>query len=345
MSDVNLDFIVNNNSINFTVAPNDITFTPSDIQLNISTSGLAVPSSPLNSVQYNNSSQFGGDANFTYNASTSTLSASNLVVSGEASFNANVSNIHISGGTNGYVLQTDGVGNLTWTAQTGGGGGNGAPGGSNTQIQYNDSGAFGGNAGFTFDEVTGNVNIPGNLTLGGIFVGDIANANYSNYAGNVVISSQPNITNVGTLTTLTVSGNISTTGTTTIQQAKEKVTVSSSPATGTVNFDLLTQAILLNTANATANFTLNIRGNSSVTLNTLMNSNESATLRFINTNGATGYYANVITIDGTTITPNWVVPGGTPVIGITAGKDAYDFNIIKTAANTYTVLASKTGYQ
>lgn len=34
-----------------------------------------------------------------------------------------------------------------------------AAGGANTQIQYNDSGSFGGNSGFTFNEITGNVNI------------------------------------------------------------------------------------------------------------------------------------------------------------------------------------------
>ena len=59
-------------------------------------------------------------------------------------------NIHILGGSNGYVLQTDGTGNLSWTAQTGGSG-NGTPGGANTQVQFNDAGAFGGAAGFTFD--------------------------------------------------------------------------------------------------------------------------------------------------------------------------------------------------
>lgn len=52
-------------------------------------------------------------------------------------------------GTNGYYLQTDGAGNTTWAA--GGGGGGGTPGGSNTQVQYNNSGAFGGSAGFTFN--------------------------------------------------------------------------------------------------------------------------------------------------------------------------------------------------
>lgn len=64
-----------------------------------------------------------------------------------------VGNLHILGGNNGYVLQTDGTGNLTWTAQTGGSG-NGTPGGANTQIQYNDAGAFGGTAGFTFDNTS-----------------------------------------------------------------------------------------------------------------------------------------------------------------------------------------------
>ena len=62
-----------------------------------------------------------------------------------------VANLHILGGTNGYVLQTDGAGNLTWTAQTGGSG-NATPGGANTQVQFNDAGAFGGQAGFTFNK-------------------------------------------------------------------------------------------------------------------------------------------------------------------------------------------------
>ena len=55
-------------------------------------------------------------------------------------------------GTNGYYLQTDGLGNTTWAA--GGGGGGGSPGGSTTQIQYNNAGAFGGSPAFTFNGTT-----------------------------------------------------------------------------------------------------------------------------------------------------------------------------------------------
>jgi hypothetical protein len=81
-----------------------------------------------------------------------------------------LANIRISGGVNGYVLSTDGTGNLSWTAG-GGGGGNGVPGGSNTQIQYNDSGDFGGSPYLTFNDVTNTFNIAGNLIANSIEIG------------------------------------------------------------------------------------------------------------------------------------------------------------------------------
>jgi hypothetical protein len=73
-----------------------------------------------------------------------------------------IGNIHIYGGVNGQVLSTDGAGGLSWTT-SGGGGGNGTPGGSNTQVQYNDAGVFGGSAFFTFNEATNTLQIAGNL--------------------------------------------------------------------------------------------------------------------------------------------------------------------------------------
>ena len=81
-----------------------------------------------------------------------TATIANVNISG-GTITLPVADLHISGGSNGYVLQTDGTGNLTWTAQTGGMG-NGVPGGANTQVQYNDAGAFGGTAGFTFDNTS-----------------------------------------------------------------------------------------------------------------------------------------------------------------------------------------------
>ena len=59
---------------------------------------------------------------------------------------------------------------------------------------------------------------------------------------------------------------------------------------------------------------------------------------FLNTSGSTAYYPSAFTIDGTSVTPKW--SGGTaPSAGNASAIDAYSFTIIKTAANTYTVLA------
>ena len=143
---------------------------------------------------------------------TSTGTLSTLTVSGNVNL-GDLANVKIFGGTPGYVISTDGNGNLSWSA--GGGGGNGSPGGANTQIQYNDNGTFGGNAGFTFNELTGSMNVPGNLTVAGNIIGIVSNAAYATNAGtavaatlatNVLGAAQPNITSLGTLTTLTVNG-------------------------------------------------------------------------------------------------------------------------------------------
>lgn len=120
---------------------------------------------------------------------------------------------------------------------------------------------------------------------------------------------------------------------------EERATVSATAATGTVNFDLVTQGVLYYTTNASANFTLNFRGNSGTTLNSILAVGDSVSAVFLNTNGATAYYANAFQIDGSSVTPKW--SGGTaPAAGNASSIDAYSFTIIKTAATpTYTVLA------
>jgi hypothetical protein len=92
---------------------------------------------------------------------------------------ASTANVVIGGGTNGYVLSTNGAGVTSWVAQTGGGGGGGTPGGSNTQVQYNDAGAFGGAATFTYDDTTDTLNV------GTISATNIGNITPTNLDGNV----------------------------------------------------------------------------------------------------------------------------------------------------------------
>jgi hypothetical protein len=124
-----------------------------------------------------------------------------------------------------------------------------------------------------------------------------------------------------------------------LKSPKEITTVSAIAATGTINFDLVTQGILYYTTNASANFTLNFRGNGSTTLNSLMAVGDSISCVFLNTNGATPYYASAFEIDGSAVTPKW--SGGTaPTAGNASAIDSYSFTIIKTASTpTYEVLA------
>jgi phage tail protein X len=82
-----------------------------------------------------------------------------------------------------------------------GGAGTSAAGGSNTTIQFNDNNVIQGNAGFTFNKITGAVAIPGNVTAG--------NVTGTLLTGTLATAAQPNITSVGTLTSLAVTGNIS----------------------------------------------------------------------------------------------------------------------------------------
>jgi len=63
---------------------------------------------------------------------------------------------------------------------------------------------------------------------------------------------------------VTISGSVG------IQRVEEKTTVSATAATGTVNFDFLTQSILYYTANASGNWTLNIRGDGSTTFDSVV---------------------------------------------------------------------------
>lgn len=121
---------------------------------------------------------------------------------------------------------------------------------------------------------------------------------------------------------------------------EERTTVSATAATGTVNFDVVTQGFLYYTTNASGNWTLNIRGNSGTTLSSLLAVGDSVTVAFLVTNGSTAYYQTAFNIDGVSVTPKYT--GGTaPSAGNASSIDVYTYTIIKTAATpTYTVFGA-----
>jgi len=127
-----------------------------------------------------------------------------------------------------------------------------------------------------------------------------------------------------------------------IEEVLEHVETSTS-TTSTITIEATDGAVWYFTANQTANRTINFRGNSGLSLNSLMGNNQSMTFSIVMKQGSTAYYLNAYQVDGSTITPEWS-GGSAPTAGNADSLDVYTFTIIKTASATFTVLASQTQF-
>jgi hypothetical protein len=128
-----------------------------------------------------------------------------------------------------------------------------------------------------------------------------------------------------------------------LKSPEERLTVSATAATGTVNYDALTQGVLYYTTNASGNWTLNVRGDGSNTLNSVLTTGDSITIVFLVTQGSTAYYGSALTIDGNAVTPKYIT-GTAFSAGNASSIDSYVYTIIKTGSATFTVLASQTKF-
>jgi hypothetical protein len=128
-----------------------------------------------------------------------------------------------------------------------------------------------------------------------------------------------------------------------LKSPEETMNIVAAAATGTIDFDVTTSTIWYYTTDASANHTLNFRFSSGATLNDNLTTGDAITVVWMNTNGATPYYPNVIQVDSSTVTPKF--QNGTAFsAGNASSIDAYSFTIIKTASATFTVLASQTKF-
>jgi len=128
-----------------------------------------------------------------------------------------------------------------------------------------------------------------------------------------------------------------------LQDAAEVCTVSATAATGTINYDVTTQNVLYYTTNASANWTVNFRGSSGTSLNTLMSTGQVLTVTFLVAQGSTAYYNSAVQVDGASVTPKY--QGGTAwSSGNASGVDAYVYAIVKTGSAAFTIFASQTRF-
>jgi len=238
-----------------------------------------------------------------------------------------ISNVTITGGISGYYLQTDGSGNLSWASVASGTAiVNGT---SNVDISSPDGNitmAVDGNTNIVTvtgigANVNGILNVTGNIISGNANLGNAAYATYfigsganltnipagnisgqvanALVAGTVYTAAQNNITSVGTLTSLDVSGNI------TAGNANLGYTVTANYYVG--NGSLLTGIATATTAAAVANGTSNVNipfVNGNINLSASGNANVLV---------VTGTGANITgtaNVDGNLIATNIISGGG-----------------------------------
>jgi hypothetical protein len=191
------------------------------------------------------------------------------------------------------------------------------------------------------DDANGNEEIIFTTTASAVNELTVANAATGN---NPNVSATGGDTNIGINLTPKGLGAITFNGMGKIEEVKEKITISATAATGTIDYDTNTQAVLYYTSNASGNFTLNIRGDGSTTLNNKMSTGESITVVFLATQGSTAYYNNVVQVDGSTVTPKWQ-NGSAPTGGNINSIDSYIYTVIKTGNAAFTVLAAQVQFK
>ena len=142
-------------------------------------------------------------ANLTANGIVNFTSTSNVALGA-------VGNVKVTGGMSGQYLTTDGSGNLSWTTVTSSFSviSNGTSNLNIPTVNGNVVVSVGGSTIETISasgsNVTGYISATGNINGANANLGNLVTANYTTAV--LTTAAQPNITSVGTLTSLTVSG-------------------------------------------------------------------------------------------------------------------------------------------
>ena len=181
--------------------------------------------------------------------------------------------------------------------------------------------------------VDGTFNISGNASVGGTF----------NVTGSAGLAGNVNIGNA-TADETTISSQVAFQN-----NLRERTSINTTSATGTINFDILSHNVELRTSDAAANWELNFRGDASTAFSATVAVGQTTSFAFESSQGGTAYYLEAIEIDGATASPVYWQGGTAPSEGNVSGVDSYLINITRrvdggSGTAQYTVLASQTQF-
>ena len=280
---------------------------------------------------------FGGTSATTAIAAFDALAPT--TTSGDLIYRTSTGNVRLAIGTSGTILTSSG-GFPVWSANNG-------------TVNYVD--VSGGNTGLTFNG--GPVTASGTITASGTLVVSAGGTGASTLTGvlkgtgtTAIVAATAGTDFVSPIVATNFTAQQTFAGATNIlaavfTNAAEKVTVATSAATGTLNYDITSQSVLYYTGNATANFIPNFRGSSGNTLTSILATGQAVSAVWAVTMGTTAFYSTAVQIDGSTtgVTLKWQ-GGAAPTAGNASSVDAYNYTIIKTASASFTVLAAQTQF-
>ena len=182
---VTANYFIGNGSSLSSIAGANVTGTVANATYAIS-SGSATTAGTVTTAAQPNITSLGTLTGLTSNGTVDFTNSSNVSLGA-------VGNIKITGGTSGYILSTDGVGNLSWVAQSGGGGAsaisNGTSNLSIATVNGNITASVAGNANVAVITGTG-VNISGSLDVTGISnLGPISNVKITGGSNGYVLTT------------------------------------------------------------------------------------------------------------------------------------------------------------
>ena len=121
---------------------------------------------------------------------------------------------------------------------------------------------------------------------------------------------------------------------------QEKVKITAGKLSNNTNIDLADGNVHYFTTQESTTSTPNLRVNSTIMLNSVMEVGETVAVTLITT-AASGGYSAALQIHGNTQTVNWV-GGSAPSAGGSSGVDIYNYTIIKTGSSAFTVIGNLT---
>lgn len=160
----------------------------------------------------------------------------------------------------------------------------------------------------------------------------------ANITGNLIVVAPGRLgLNVTPNTLLHVNG------TSTLGEVIEKINVSPAGMSSSLNFDVLNQPILYFTGASSANCAINFRANSTVAMDTFLQTGQAVTMTLITTHVATGYVVSSVTVDSISQIVKWA-GGSAPASASAFSTDLYTFTVVKTNPGTFTVFGSVQRY-